>query len=143
MNTTSYEIVVKADGSLSGGSTRKTSPSKGDGGKQSLMNVGRNPLRTGLRALGIAATQVTALAFAAAAAKKAIDAGVAITTQLTGDYRGQMAWNNVKAVTKSIISPISTGVSAITAGISEYKTNESVSLNRELYGINDYRKGTK
>lgn len=142
-----YRVIVQVEGGSGGSfgagngvSERKTVPSASR--NLSALSVARNPLRA--TSSFMAGAKLTAgVAFAGMLTVKAIDEGSAISARLSGDHRGQIAWNNTKAELRAMLHPIDTTAKALTSYITEMKTNESVAINRELYGINDYRKGTK
>ena len=141
-----YRIIVQVEGG-SGGSrrsskaSRKTVPSVG-GSKPSLLSMIRNPIRAS-SAFAIGAKTTAAVFFAGMVADKFITECMAISARLSGDYRVQMTWNKMKNELSAMVHPFSTGIKAVSSMATEYKANESVAINRELYGINDYRKGTK
>ena len=141
-----YRVIVQVEQGQGGswranGTDRKTVPSVG-GNKVSPLSMIRNPIRAS-SALATGAKTTAAIFFAGMVANKAVTEGMAISARLSGDPMGQMAWNNMKNELSAMVNPFSTGIRAVSSMATEYKTNEAVSINRELYGINDYRKGTK
>ena len=141
-----YRIIVQVEQGQGGsprssGTNRKTVPSVG-GNKVSPLSMMRNPMRAS-SSFAIGAKTTAAVFFAGMVANKAVTEGMAISARLSGDPRGQISWDNMKSELSAMVNPFSTGIRAISSMATEYKTNEAVSINRELYGVNDYRKGTK